>query len=214
MANAHKEGGELVVMLKLLDTDWPLSSTQLNVNTKDKGSWTWRAVGGRMKLIVCEASTLTELGESDEERAIAGLSTDHVARPVDLVINVPTTFNLTEGLILMTAPLNDESPPTTPTLTTGERSSTIVTSKVLSHSRSSSAEPAALPLEDTLKTWPRETLPRRKEEEFTLRMTCEEDPNENTSNSSQVERKVGNTREQSQEKESRLAQLSDSTLGE
>jgi hypothetical protein len=183
------------MMVTLLDTDRPSTSTQLSVNTNDKPSWICTAADGRMKLIVCgdcddkDADTLTELGDCDEDREIKGLSTDHVAWPLDLVCTVPTAFSFEEGLILITDPDDelddDDSPPTTLTITTGERSSTIVTSKVLSHARSSPAD-TDRPLSDTLNTSPREMEPRTNEEEFTLIDKREGEGSENTSSPSQL----------------------------
>jgi hypothetical protein len=214
MPNTHQPGGEFVEMVRLLDTERPSSNTQLNVNTNDRESCIWRAEGGRMKLIVWndddddddddkEGTTLTELGDWDEDREIAGLSTDHTATPRDLLCTVPTTFSFEEGLILITDPPDDEleleeddNPPNTLTLTTGDESSTITTSKLRSHSRSSaSVAPAVapevtadlLPLNDTLNLSPREM---EEEEEFTLIDTREGDAEEreNTSNDSQLPR--------------------------
>jgi hypothetical protein len=220
MPNTHQPGGEFVEMVRLLDTERPSSNTQLNVNTNDRESCIWRAEGGRMKLIVWndddddddkEGTTLTELGDWDEDREIAGLSTDHTATPRDLLCTVPTTFSFEEGLILITDPPDDEleleeddNPPNTLTLTTGDESSTITTSKLRSHSRSSASvapppEVTAdlLPLNDTVNLSPREMEeeedeeePWRKEEEFTLIDTREGDAEEreNTSNESQLPR--------------------------
>jgi hypothetical protein len=178
----------------LLDTDRPSNNTQVRVNTKDNSLWICKAAGGRIKLIVCdcddnEAGTLTEPGDCEEDRDIKGLSTDHVATPLDLVSTVPTTFSFEEGLILITEPPNelddDDSPPTTLTVTTGERLSTIATSKFLSHSRSS-PEDTDRPLSDTLKMSPTEMEPRTKEEEFTLIDNREVEVSENTSSASQL----------------------------
>lgn len=112
-------------------------------------------------------------------------------------------------MILITDPPDDEleleeddNPPNTLTLTTGDESSTITTSKLRSHSRSSASvapEVTAdlLPLNDTVNLSPREMEeeedeeePWRKEEEFTLIDTREGDAEEreNTSNESQLPR--------------------------
>jgi hypothetical protein len=164
MFKRHQSGGELVEIVRLLDAERPLSNTQLKVNTNEKGSWIWRIAVGRMKLIVwnAEDATLIELGDCEKDIAITGLSTDHMAWPLAVVSIIPTTFNFEEGRILIISvdvgEDGGDTPPTTLKVSTGENSSTITTSKVLSHPRLSPT-PTARPLKVTLKI-----LPSKREE--------------------------------------------------
>jgi hypothetical protein len=97
-------GGELVVMVTVLEEEAPLSRTQDKVKANDD-------CGGRLfptitKLTKCEepieeAVRVRERGDNETDDNITETSfTDHFTTPPDLIFTLPNIFNFVDGFIL------------------------------------------------------------------------------------------------------------------
>jgi hypothetical protein len=203
----------LVVMVRLVEEEWPLPNWQLKVKTKE----------GLLeeRILESEAPGITKLttrgeervegvretatgAKEKDERSIEGSSTDHTTTPPDWGLRsmVPSTFNLEEGLTLIGVDVD----PTTVSLNEGDSEARMTVLKTLSHCRLlvSPRDIDGRPRNDTVNTSPSlTTLPLRVvEEELTLIWTreVEEDEREGaiSRRPSQLSRYDGEIRKQVQ----------------
>jgi hypothetical protein len=167
-SNIPPNGGELVVIVTLVEEDSPLLREQLRVKRND--DCLGRLSPATMRLTIFGVASVegrreSEIGDEDRvERSRVTSSTVQEIIPPNRISTLPRIFNFDDGFIL--------DPDNTSKVTTGDRESRMESVTTFSHLRPSSM-PIALPLITILNTFL--VVSADKEEELKVTFTREKD---------------------------------------